>query len=91
MARGCQATLSAAKKATLVESEHPLSDPLHVGSTGKPKDLHTSRAIWWALMLSTKYVFDVRDDDVYWCTADVGVITGHSYLVYGPLSNGATR
>jgi len=61
------------------------------GSTGKPKGIrHTTAGYLVGAYLSTKYVFDLREDDVYWCTADVGWITGHSYIVYGPLANGAT-
>jgi acetyl-CoA synthetase len=61
------------------------------GSTGKPKGIiHTTGGYMLGCYLTTKYVFDLRDDDVYWCTADVGWITGHSYVVYGPMANGAT-
>lgn len=61
------------------------------GSTGKPKGiLHTTAGYLLGAKLTSKYVFDLREDDVYWCTADVGWVTGHSYIVYGPLSNGAT-
>ncbi|MSR62665.1 MAG: acetate--CoA ligase [Planctomycetes bacterium] len=61
------------------------------GSTGKPKGIrHTTAGYLVGAYLSTKYVFDLRPDDLYWCTADVGWITGHSYVVYGPLANGAT-
>ncbi|MCB9915482.1 MAG: acetate--CoA ligase [Planctomycetes bacterium] len=61
------------------------------GSTGKPKGIvHTTGGYLVGTYLTTRYVFDLRDDDVYWCTADVGWITGHSYIVYGPLANGAT-
>ena len=61
------------------------------GSTGKPKGIiHTTGGYMVGTYLTTKYVFDLRDEDVYWCTADVGWVTGHSYIVYGPLSNGAT-
>ena len=61
------------------------------GSTGKPKGiLHTTGGYLLGAKMTTKYVFDLRDDDVYWCTADVGWVTGHSYVVYGPLANGAT-
>ena len=61
------------------------------GSTGKPKGIvHTTAGYLLWTHLTSKYVFDLRDDDVYWCTADVGWITGHSYIVYGPLSCGAT-
>ena len=52
--------------------------------------LHTTAGYLAGAHVTTKYVFDLRDDDVYWCTADVGWVTGHSYIVYGPLSNGAT-
>ena len=70
-------------------------DPLFIlytsGSTGKPKGvLHTTAGYLAGTHLTSKYVFDLRPDDVYFCTADVGWITGHSYIVYGPLSNGAT-
>src|SRR5690606_3861846 len=78
-------------KAKAFGSEHPLFILYPSGSTGKPKGvLHTSAGYLAGTYLSTKYVFDLRDDDVYWCTADVGWVTGHSYIVYGPLSNGAT-
>src|SRR5688572_14088174 len=61
------------------------------GSTGKPKGIiHTTGGYMVGCYITTKYVFDLHDDDIYWCTADVGWITGHSYVVYGPLSNGAT-
>ena len=74
-----------------VDSEHPLFILYTSGSTGKPKGiLHTTGGYLTQTTSTTKYVFDLREDDVYWCTADVGWITGHSYLVYGPLSNGAT-
>ncbi|MFX6815229.1 AMP-binding protein, partial [Acinetobacter baumannii] len=58
---------------------------------GKPKGvLHTLGGYMTYVYLTTKLVFDLKDEDVYWCTADVGWITGHSYVVYGPLLNGAT-
>jgi acetyl-CoA synthetase len=61
------------------------------GSTGKPKGIqHTTAGYMVGTYVTTKYVFDIHDDDVYWCTADVGWITGHSYVVYGPLANGTT-
>ncbi len=73
------------------DSEHPLFILYTSGSTGKPKGiLHTSGGYLTGTATTTKYVFDLREEDVYWCTADVGWITGHSYLVYGPLANGAT-
>jgi acetyl-CoA synthetase len=70
-------------------------DPLYVlytsGSTGKPKGIvHTTGGYMVGTYLTAKYVFDLHDDDVFWCTADVGWVTGHSYVVYGPLANGAT-
>ncbi|MEO6052967.1 MAG: acetate--CoA ligase [Chthoniobacterales bacterium] len=74
-----------------LDSEHPLFILYTSGSTGKPKGiLHTTGGYLVGTYCSTKYVFDLREEDVYWCTADVGWITGHSYLVYGPLANGAT-
>ncbi len=74
-----------------VEAEHPLFILYTSGSTGKPKGvLHTTAGYLAGVHLTQKYVFDVQDDDVYWCTADVGWVTGHSYIVYGPLSNGQT-
>ncbi|HEY4379863.1 MAG TPA: acetate--CoA ligase [Acidobacteriaceae bacterium] len=61
------------------------------GTTGKPKGLvHTTGGYSVQSYLTTKYVFDMRDEDVFWCTADIGWVTGHSYVVYGPLQNGAT-
>ena len=61
------------------------------GSTGKPKGvLHTTGGYLLYAATTFKYVFDYRPGDVYWCTADVGWITGHTYVVYGPLANGAT-
>ena len=73
------------------DSEHPLFILYTSGSTGKPKGiLHTSGGYLTGTYATSKYIFDLRDDDIYWCTADVGWITGHSYIVYGPLANGAT-
>ena len=61
------------------------------GTTGKPKGIvHTTGGYLTGTYATTKWVFDLREDDVYWCTADIGWVTGHSYVVYGPLANGAT-
>jgi acetyl-CoA synthetase len=74
-----------------LDSEHPLYLLYTSGSTGKPKGiLHTTGGYLVNVYCTTKYVFDIRERDTYWCTADIGWITGHSYVVYGPLSNGAT-
>ncbi|MBC7001241.1 acetate--CoA ligase [Photobacterium sp. BZF1] len=88
-------------EATAVASSHcepeemNAEDPLFIlytsGSTGKPKGvLHTTGGYLVYATMTFKYVFDYQEGDIYWCTADVGWITGHSYLVYGPLANGAT-
>ena len=74
-----------------LDSEHPLYILYTSGSTGKPKGiLHTTGGYLVGVYSSMKYVFDIRDEDIYWCTADVGWVTGHSYVVYGPLAVGAT-
>ena len=74
-----------------MDSEDPLYILYTSGSTGKPKGLlHTTGGYAVQTYLTTKYVFDLRDDDIYWCTADIGWVTGHSYVVYGPMQNGAT-
>ena len=70
-------------------------DPLFIlytsGSTGKPKGvMHTTGGYMVYASMTHQYVFDYHDGDIYWCTADVGWVTGHSYIVYGPLANGAT-
>ena len=73
-----------------MEAEDPLFILYTSGSTGKPKGvLHTTGGYLLYAAMTHKYVFDYHDDDVYWCTADVGWVTGHSYIVYGPLCNGA--
>uniref|UniRef100_UPI00404B0108 acetate--CoA ligase n=1 Tax=Cephaloticoccus sp. TaxID=1985742 RepID=UPI00404B0108 len=78
-------------KAKAFGSEHPLFILYTSGSTGKPKGvLHTSGGYLLGTTITTKYIFDLKENDIYWCTADVGWITGHSYVVYGPLSCGAT-
>jgi acetyl-CoA synthetase len=74
-----------------VDSEHPLFILYTSGSTGKPKGvLHTTAGYLLGTMLTTRWVFDLKEQDTYWCTADIGWVTGHSYTVYGPLANGAT-
>ncbi len=85
------ASLERAKTPVAFDAEHPLFILYTSGSTGKPKGvLHTSAGYLAGCHLTAKYVFDLRDEDTYWCTADVGWVTGHSYLTYGPLSVGAT-
>jgi acetyl-CoA synthetase len=74
-----------------VEAEHPLYLLYTSGSTGKPKGIqHSSGGYLLGAKLTTQWVFDLRDGDVFWCTADVGWVTGHSYVAYGPLAAGAT-
>jgi acetyl-CoA synthetase len=74
-----------------VESEHPLFILYTSGSTGKPKGvLHTTGGYSVHVSLTMRWVFDLKENDIYWCTADVGWVTGHSYVVYGPLMNGVT-
>jgi acetyl-CoA synthetase len=82
---------SASCPAIPLDSEHPLFILYTSGTTGKPKGiLHTTGGYLLGAHLTSKYVFDLRDEDTYWCTADIGWITGHTYVTYGPLSNGAT-
>jgi acetyl-CoA synthetase len=78
-----------------IAEPHKAEDPLFIlytsGSTGKPKGvLHTTAGYLLHVALTHKYIFDWHPEDIYWCTADIGWVTGHSYIVYGPLANGAT-
>ncbi|MBX3687799.1 acetate--CoA ligase [Dokdonella sp.] len=82
---------STAHEPVVVDAEHPLFILYTSGSTGKPKGvLHTTGGYLVFIAYTHEAVFDLREDDVYWCTADVGWVTGHSYVLYGPLANGAT-
>ncbi|WP_166825529.1 acetate--CoA ligase [Thalassoroseus pseudoceratinae] len=83
--------VSADCPATPLDSEHPLFILYTSGSTGKPKGvMHSTGGYMLGAMLTTNWVFDLKEEDTYWCTADIGWITGHSYIVYGPLANGTT-
>ena len=82
---------SAECEVELMDAEDPLFILYTSGSTGKPKGvLHTTAGYLLGASITHKYVFDYHEGDIYWCTADVGWVTGHSYIVYGPLANGAT-
>src|SRR5215208_3967988 len=74
-----------------LDAEQPLYILYTSGSTGKPKGVvHTTGGYMLGTYLTTKWVFDLKEEDIFWCTADIGWVTGHSYVVYGPLANGAT-
>ena len=74
-----------------VDAEHPLFLLYTSGSTGKPKGIqHSSAGYLLGAKLTSKWVFDLNEEDVFWCTADIGWVTGHSYVAYGPLAAGAT-
>jgi acetyl-CoA synthetase len=84
-------SLTLAKHPPAFDAEHPLFILYTSGSTGKPKGVqHTTAGYLAGVHVTTKYVFDLQEKDLFWCTADVGWVTGHSYLVYGPLSCGAS-
>ncbi len=75
----------------VMDAEDPMFILYTSGSTGKPKGvMHTTGGYLTGVSYTHNYVFDIKDEDVYWCTADIGWITGHSYIIYGPLANGAT-
>ena len=86
-----EASLKKARLPEAFDAEHPLFILYTSGSTGKPKGvLHSTAGYLAGAHVTAKYIFDLKPSDLYWCTADIGWVTGHSYIVYGPLSNGAS-